>query len=196
MSHPLADYYYNNAFKQSDLVPEILNNAVKSNTTIVLPKDFICNDKFSNDGNIVYKDLSIGIPPNYMGLDIGIKTITEFKDILKKSDHIIWNGPLGVFEFDNFSNGSKEIMKFISELQATTIIGGGDTAACCEKFNLSDKMYHISSGGGASLEFLEGKQLPGLFPPSCDRHVWRICGPANGIDEHPDRMCARCGLEI
>jgi len=145
------------------LVPNILYYAVKTKTNIVLPKDFICNDVFSNEGNIVYKDSSGGIPQNFMGLDIGIKTITEFKNILNTSDYIIWNGPLGVFEFDNFSTGSKEIMKFISELSATTIIGGGDTAACCEMFNLSDKMTHVSTGGGASLELLEGKNLPGLF---------------------------------
>ena len=144
------------------LVPQILHYAVKSHTTIVLPKDFVCNNVFSNEGNIIYKDSSTGIPQNFMGLDIGIKTIMEFNEILKKSDHIIWNGPLGVFEFDNFSHGSKEIMKFISELPATTVIGGGDTAACCEKFNLSDKMTHISTGGGVSLEVLQGSELPGI----------------------------------
>ena len=98
-----------------------------------------------------------------MGLDIGTKTIIEFQEILIKSDYIIWNGPLGVFEFDNFSHGSKQIMKLLSELSATTIICGGDTSACCEKFNLTEKMNHISTGGGASLQLLEGKPLPGLF---------------------------------
>ena len=155
----------NSLFSEEEykLVPKILDTALKSRTNIVLPKDFICNDTFSNDGNIIYKDSSSGIPDNYMGLDIGNKTVEEFKEVLRNSDYIIWNGPLGVFEFDNFSNGSKEIMRYMSELSANTIIGGGDTAACCEMFNLSDKMTHVSTGGGASLELLEGKQLPGLF---------------------------------
>ena len=145
------------------LVPEILENALKKKTKIVLPQDFICNDKFENGGNIVYKNTSMGIPQNYMGLDIGINTVNEFKEVLNESDCIIWNGPLGVFELDDYADGSKQIMEHISELPATTIIGGGDTASCCEKFNLQNKMTHISTGGGASLELLEGKKLPGLF---------------------------------
>ena len=145
------------------LVPEILENALKKKTKIVLPQDFICNDKFENGGNIVYKNTSMGIPQNYMGLDIGINTVNEFKEVLNESDCIIWNGPLGVFELDDYADGSKQIMEHISELSATTIIGGGDTASCCEKFNLQNKMTHISTGGGASLELLEGKKLPGLF---------------------------------
>ena len=145
------------------LVPEILENALKKKTKIVLPQDFVCNDKFENGGNIVYKNSSMGIPQNYMGLDIGINTVNEFKEVLNESDCIIWNGPLGVFELDDYANGSKQIMEHISELPATTIIGGGDTASCCEKFNLQSNMTHISTGGGASLELLEGKKLPGLF---------------------------------
>ena len=105
----------------------------------------------------------MGIPENFMGLDIGNKTIHEFKLVLTDSDYIIWNGPLGVFELDDYAFGSEQIMKHIAKLQATTIIGGGDTAACCEKFKLSDQMNHISTGGGASLELLEGINLPGLF---------------------------------
>ena len=145
------------------LVAEILENAIKHNTTITFPTDFVCNDCFDNDGNIIYRDTSAGIPDDFMGLDIGVKTVTEFKRVLSESDHIIWNGPVGVFELDNFSEGCRQLMKHISELSATTIIGGGDTAACCEKFNYTEKMTHISTGGGASLELLEGKKLPGLF---------------------------------
>ena len=145
------------------LVAEILENAIKHNTTITFPTDFVCNNCFDNDGNIIYRDTSAGIPDCFMGLDIGVKTVTEFKRVLSESDHIIWNGPVGVFELDNFSEGCRQLMKHISNLSATTIIGGGDTAACCEKFEYTHKMTHISTGGGASLELLEGKQLPGLF---------------------------------
>jgi len=145
------------------LVPGILENALKNKTNIIMPIDFTCNDKFENGGNIVYKEHGTGIPENFMGLDIGNKTIHEFKLVLTESDYIIWNGPLGVFELDDYAFGSEQIMKHIAKLPATTIIGGGDTAACCEKFKLSDQMNHISTGGGASLELLEGKNLPGLF---------------------------------
>ena len=144
-------------------VSQIMENAVKYKTNIILPNDFICNDKFANGGNVVYRDSSLGVPDDYMGLDIGVNTINSFKKILSSSNYVIWNGPVGVFELEDYSNGSKEIMAHLSELSAVTIIGGGDTASCCEKFGLAHKMDHISTGGGASLELLEGKQLPGLF---------------------------------
>ena len=144
-------------------VSNILETAVIHKTTITLPSDFICNNKIANGGNIVYKDSTIGVPDKFMGLDIGIETINKFKSVLSQSDYIIWNGPLGMFELDDYSNGTKQIMKHISMLSAITIIGGGDTTSSCEKFGLCDKMNHISTGGGASLELLEGKNLPGLF---------------------------------
>lgn len=146
-----------------NLVTEILQNAIKHNTVITLPTDFVCNDIFQDYGNIIYSDSSVGIPDNHMGLDIGKNTISEFKEVLSKSEYIIWNGPVGVFELENFSEGCRQLMRYISTLPATTIIGGGDTAACCEKFNCSKKVTHISTGGGASLELLEGKNLPGLM---------------------------------
>lgn len=145
-----------------NLIPEIKELADKHNTRLVLPVDFNCNDNFSNDGDLLYAYTPKGIPKGYMGLDIGHLTIESFKTILKTTDLIIWNGPLGVFEFDNFLLGSQQIMEFISELNAIKIIGGGDTACCCEKLNLDDKMNHVSTGGGASLELLEGKVLPGI----------------------------------
>ena len=97
-----------------------------------------------------------------MGLDIGKKTIRLFNIALYSSDCIVWNGPLGVTEFSNFAIGSYNIMKFLSVIDAKTIIGGGDTASACEQFNLQNEMTHVSTGGGASLEVLEGKILPGI----------------------------------
>ena len=144
------------------LIPEIRSLADKYNTRIILPVDFNCNNKFSNDGDLLYAYTPKGIPEGYMGLDIGSLTIASFQTVLSNSNLIIWNGPLGVFEFDNFQLGSKKIMEYISDLNAVTIIGGGDTTSCCEKFNLENKMNHVSTGGGASLELLEGKVLPGI----------------------------------
>ena len=162
--------YFNNEIGNSlfdeegfRLIPNIIQNAKKHNTHLIYPTDFICNDKFANGGNITHKDLTTGIPEGFMGLDIGPKTVDNFKTYIEKSSKIIWNGPLGVFELDDYAKGSRQIMLALSTSKATTVIGGGDTAACCDKFGLSDKMSHVSTGGGATLELLEGKRLPGLF---------------------------------
>ena len=144
------------------LVKDIRNLADKYGTRIILPVDFNCNNKFENDGDLKYFNILQGIDDDYMGLDIGYLSVLSFQTVLMNSDLIIWNGPLGVFEFDNFALGSKDVMEFMADLDAVTIIGGGDTASCCEKFNLQDKMNHVSTGGGASLELLEGKDLPGI----------------------------------
>jgi phosphoglycerate kinase len=97
-----------------------------------------------------------------LGLDVGPKTVELFKKELKNAKTIVWNGPLGVFEMDKFDKGTREVANFIAGLKTTSIIGGGDTAAAIAKFKLEDKMSHISTGGGASLEYLEGKTLPGI----------------------------------
>lgn len=162
--------YFNNEIGNSlfdeegfRLIPKIIQNAKKYNTHLIYPTDFICNDKFANGGNITHKDLTTGIPEGFMGLDIGTKTVDNFKTYIEKSSKIIWNGPLGVFELDDYAEGSRQIMDALSKSSATTVIGGGDTASCCDKFGLSHKMSHVSTGGGAALELLEGKTLPGLF---------------------------------
>lgn len=154
----------NSLFNEESLsyIPEIYKLAEKYNTKIILPVDFNCNDDFSNEGNIINCDIENGIPDGHMGLDIGKKSIKLFNTILYSSKCVVWNGPLGVTEFSNFSIGSRNVMKFLSILDATTIIGGGDTACCCEQFNLQNEMTHVSTGGGASLEVLEGKKLPGI----------------------------------
>lgn len=144
------------------MIPDILKNAEKNNTQISLPIDFKCNNSFNNEGDIIEKDIILGIEKGYMGLDIGKKTVKLFIEKLKDYDIVFWNGPMGVFEFSNFENGSKSIMNYLAESNKTVIIGGGDTSSCCEKYNLTNKMTHDSTGGGASLELLEGKELPGI----------------------------------
>ena len=133
---------------------------INCNATLDEVIDTIEGNVFSNIGDIKY--FRGNILDNYIGLDIGDETINLYKSILRQSDVIIWNGPLGVFEFDNFQKGSKDIMEFITTLNVISVIGGGDTATCCEKFSLDDKFSHVSTGGGASLELLQGIDLPGI----------------------------------
>ena len=144
-----------------DLAKEILEKAKQKNVELVLPVDNKVAKEFSADSEYIEVP-SNEIPDGYMGLDIGTKTIEKFKSVLKDAKTIVWNGPLGVFEFDRFAIGTNEVAKILADLDATTIIGGGDSAAAIEKLGLADKMTHISTGGGASLEFLEGKDLPGI----------------------------------
>ena len=138
-----------------------LDKAAKKNIPILLPIDNVIGDKF--DANADTKIVGEDIPDGWMGLDIGPKTIKLFEDKLKDAKTIIWNGPMGVFEMDKFAKGTKDIAMFLADLKgAITIIGGGDTAAAMLKFKVEDKMTHISTGGGASLEYLEGRGLPGI----------------------------------
>ena len=102
------------------------------------------------------------IPDGKIGMDIGVKTIAAIKDKILSAKTVVWNGPMGVFEFDNFAKGTLEIAKFVAECPGTTVVGGGDSVAAVNKFNLADKIDHVSTGGGASLEYLEGKVLPGV----------------------------------
>jgi phosphoglycerate kinase len=138
-----------------------LDKAAKKNVALVLPVDHVIADKF--DANANSKIVDGNIPDGWMALDIGPKTVKLFEDKLKGSKTVIWNGPLGVFEMDKFAKGTSDIAKFLAELKdCSTIIGGGDTAAAMKKFKLENKMTHISTGGGASLEYLEGTGLPGI----------------------------------
>lgn len=138
---------------------KILEDAKKTSVEILLPIDnAVANDYADLPAEIVGEN----VPDGKMALDIGPKTIELFKKALKDAKTIVWNGPLGVCEFKEFKKGSLEIAKYISELDAITVIGGGDTAAAITQFGLADKMSHVSTGGGASLEFMEGKALPGV----------------------------------
>lgn len=143
-----------------DVAKNILDKAKNKKVNVLLPIDNVVTDKIENTSNI--KIVGEDIPEGFIGVDIGPKTIKEYCAALVKAKTICWNGPLGIFEIDAFSKGTKAIAEFIANLKATSIIGGGDTAAAIAKFGLEDKMTHISTGGGASLEFLEGKVLPGI----------------------------------
>ncbi len=144
-----------------ELAKELIKKAEEKGVKLLLPVDNVCADNFSNDANILMADAG-QIPDGYQGLDIGEKTVELFGNTLKDAKTIIWNGPMGVFEFSNFANGTKAVAKIVAEADAVTIIGGGDSAAAVEQLGYADKMTHISTGGGASLEFLEGKVLPGI----------------------------------
>jgi phosphoglycerate kinase len=143
-----------------DLAKSILDKARSLNKEVVLPIDHVVVDTV--DANAKSETVGENIPDGKIAVDIGPKTVKLFEDKLQNAKTIVWNGPVGIFEMDAFSKGTLEIAKFISGLKATTIIGGGDTAAAIVKFKLEDKMTHISTGGGASLEYLEGKVLPGV----------------------------------
>jgi phosphoglycerate kinase len=143
-----------------DLAKVLLDKAAGLKKEIVLPVDHLVVDTV--DAKAKTEIVGENIPDGKIAVDIGPKTITLFKDKLADAKTIVWNGPLGIFEMEPFSKGTEEVAKFIATLKTVSIIGGGDTAAAMVKFNLQDKMAHISTGGGASLEFLEGKTLPGI----------------------------------
>ena len=144
-----------------DLAKEAMEKAKQKGVKLMLPVDTKVGKEFKEDTEskiVSYKE----IPEDWEGFDIGPETIKMFEEELRKAKTVVWNGPLGLFEFDQFAIGTNAIAKVLSEIDATTIIGGGDSAAAVKKAGLEDKMTHISTGGGASLEFLEGKKLPGI----------------------------------
>mgnify|MGYP004575380519 FL=1 len=145
-----------------DLAKELMEKAKQKNVKLVLPVDNVIAKEITPDAENKVID-SDNIPDDWEGLDIGPKTVELFKEKLKDAKTIIWNGPVGFSEYEIFANGTRSIAQALAEKEdAVTIIGGGDSAAAIEKMGLSDKMTHISTGGGASLEFLEGKKLPGI----------------------------------
>ena len=144
-----------------DIAKETIEKAEKKGVKLLFPIDTVCGKEFSNEAETIVVD-SKEIPKGWQGLDIGPKAIEEFTQVLKNAKTVIWNGPLGVFEFEKFAKGTNAIAKVLSEINAITIVGGGDSVAAVEKGGFSDKITHISTGGGATLEYLEGKELPGI----------------------------------
>ena len=140
---------------------EMMDKAKAKGVNLLLPVDFVYADRFAEDAQPHITE-GRDIPADCMGLDIGPKTRELFANAIRESKTIVWNGPMGVFEFENFANGTKAIAQAMADVDATTIIGGGDSAAAVNQMGFGDKMSHISTGGGASLEFLEGKELPGI----------------------------------
>ena len=143
-----------------DYAKEMIAKAEAKGVKFLLPVDNVCAAEFSADAEPVLVEGDI--PENLMGMDIGPKTVELFTQAVKGAGTIVWNGPMGVFEFDKFAVGTKAMAKALAESGAVTIVGGGDSAAAVEKLGYADKITHISTGGGASLEFLEGKELPGV----------------------------------
>lgn len=144
-----------------ELARGFIEKAKEKGVQLHMPIDAVVANEFSKDAETQVVDIQ-NIPEDWMGLDIGPKTAEKFAEIIKNSKLIIWNGPMGVFEMDKFANGTKAVANAMAETEGYTVIGGGDSAAAVEKFGVADKMDHISTGGGASLELMEGKELPGI----------------------------------
>ncbi len=138
-----------------------LAKAAEKGVKVILPVDNVCAKEFSEDAEPILVD-GDNITDELMGMDIGPKTVALIVEEIKKAKSVVWNGPMGVFEFEAFAKGTGEVAKALAESDATTVVGGGDSVAAINKFGLADKISHVSTGGGASLEFLEGKTLPGI----------------------------------
>jgi phosphoglycerate kinase len=147
-----------------DLANELVKKAAEKGVQLLIPLDSVIADKFAADANTQTVD-NTHIPDGWMGLDIAEKSIVEFSEVIKNSKTILWNGPMGVFEMEKFQQGTKAIALAIAEatkLGAFSLIGGGDSVAAINKFNLVDEVSYVSTGGGALLEYFEGKTLPGI----------------------------------
>ncbi len=140
----------------------MLKKAEEKGVKLLIPVDNVVADAFSNDANTAIVETPNDIPDDMMGLDIGPKSAALFAEAVKEAKTVVWNGPMGCFEMPNFAAGTVAVAKALAEIDATTIIGGGDSASAVNNLGFGDKMTHISTGGGASLEFLEGKELPGV----------------------------------
>ena len=144
-----------------DYCNDMMKKAQEKGVKLLLPEDTVCAKEFSADAEPITVD-SMNIPDDCMGMDIGPKAIAAYADAVKDAGTVIWNGPMGVFEFPAFAKGTQAVAEALSNSNAITIIGGGDSAAAVQQLGYADKMTHISTGGGASLEFMEGKELPGV----------------------------------
>jgi phosphoglycerate kinase len=147
------------------IVPQIVEKAKQKGVQLFVSEDFVCADKFAPDAATKPASVETGIPAEWMGLDIGPKTVEKFGTAIKAAKTIVWNGPQGVFEFPAFAEGSHAVLELVAaatKAGTVTIVGGGDTASLVEKSGKSDQFSHVSTGGGASLELLEGKELPGV----------------------------------
>ena len=144
-----------------DYALEMIEKARKNGVKLLLPTDTVAADSFSNDANRMVVS-TMDIPADYEGMDIGPATTKVFCDAVKGAGTVVWNGPMGVFEFENFAAGTRAMAQALADSGAVTIVGGGDSAAAVEQMGFADKITHISTGGGASLEFLEGLELPGV----------------------------------
>jgi phosphoglycerate kinase len=160
---PIGTSLYDEAGAKT--VPQLVEKAKAKNVKLVLPVDYTIADKFDKDANIDTATDESGIPDGWMGLDCGPKSIELFKEAIADSKTILWNGPAGVFEFEKFATGTKATLDAAVEgckNGKIVIIGGGDTATVAAKYGVEDQLSHVSTGGGASLELLEGKELPGV----------------------------------
>ena len=140
---------------------DLLEKAQKAGVEIILPEDHVAASEFNENAKPVYIS-DKNVPDGMLGLDIGPKTLEILEKRIKEAKNLVWNGPLGVFEFDSFAKGTLDVAKMVSECKGTTVVGGGDSVAAVNKFGFADKIDHVSTGGGASLEFLEGAALPGI----------------------------------
>ncbi|KAL2836005.1 phosphoglycerate kinase [Aspergillus pseudoustus] len=149
----------------SEIVGDIIEKAKKNNVKVILPVDYVTGSKFGDDAEVGYATDEQGIPDGWLGLDVGEKTVKTYQEVIAESKTILWNGPAGVFEIEKFASGTKATLDATisaAEKGAIVIIGGGDTATVAAKYGAEDKLSHVSTGGGASLELLEGKTLPGV----------------------------------
>jgi phosphoglycerate kinase len=158
--HPIGDSMLDEA--GLDVATQAMTKAEEKGVALLLPEDHVVADAFADDANRSVVGID-GIEPGWRGLDIGPNTIEAFGAAIRNAKTVVWNGPVGVFEMENFAQGTKAIAELLAESPGiTSVIGGGDTAAAVTQFGFEDRMSHVSTGGGASLEMLEGKELPGL----------------------------------
>lgn len=144
-----------------EVASSFLAKAKEKSVEVILPLDHIGAETFSEKASPVAID-SVEIPENLIGMDVGPKTLKKVEEVLNTAASIVWNGPMGVFEFESFAHGTKEVAAMVASCKGVTVVGGGDSVAAVNKFGFADKIDHVSTGGGASLEFLEGKELPGI----------------------------------